>query len=97
VKADKWLFDVVQPWMETKYFFFGVRGFIPFDCSTLGVITHPEYFTYYKNIPIKVNYKKNDALKVVQFRIKTSSRSRTSSRQRKNYAIRALQGFEKRF
>jgi pyrimidine-specific ribonucleoside hydrolase len=28
------------------------------------VITHPEYFTYYKNIPIKVNYKKNDALKV---------------------------------
>jgi pyrimidine-specific ribonucleoside hydrolase len=40
---------------KTKYF--GVRGFIPFDCSTLGVITHPEYFIT-KNIPIKVNYKK---------------------------------------
>jgi pyrimidine-specific ribonucleoside hydrolase len=33
-EADKWLFDIVQPWMDKK--FFGVRGFIPFDCSTLG-------------------------------------------------------------
>jgi pyrimidine-specific ribonucleoside hydrolase len=27
-EADKWLFDIVQPWMDkTRYF--GVRGFIP--------------------------------------------------------------------
>jgi hypothetical protein len=34
-EADKWLF-VFQPWMEKNEKYFGVRGFIPFDCSTLG-------------------------------------------------------------
>jgi pyrimidine-specific ribonucleoside hydrolase len=34
-EADKWLFDVVQPWMEkTKYF--GVRGFIPLTVRRLA-------------------------------------------------------------
>jgi pyrimidine-specific ribonucleoside hydrolase len=28
-EADKWLFDVVQPWMEKNEKYFGVRGFIP--------------------------------------------------------------------
>ena len=98
-EADKWLFDIVQPWMEKNEKFFGVKGFIPFDCSTLGVITHPNYFTYYKDIPIKVNYKKNDALMVqpntpyknfleVSYKFKTKKKV--------DYAIRALQGFEEK-
>jgi pyrimidine-specific ribonucleoside hydrolase len=96
-EADKWLFDIVQPWMELNEKYFGVRGFIPFDCSTLGLVTHPEYFTYYENIPIKVTYKKNDALAIqpdkpyknfleVSYKFKTKKKVK--------YAIRALQGFE---
>ena len=98
-EADKWLFDIVQPWMKQNEQFFGVHGFIPFDCSTLGVITHPEYFTYHKNIPIKVTYKKNDALEVqpdtpyknfleVSYKFKTKKKV--------DYAIQALQGFEEK-
>lgn len=98
-EADKWLYDVVQPWMELNEKYFGVRGFIPFDCSTLGLVTHPEYFTYYENIPIKVTYKKNDALVIqpdkpyknfleVSYKFKTKKKVK--------YAIRALQGFEEK-
>jgi inosine-uridine nucleoside N-ribohydrolase len=98
-EADKWLFDIVQPWMELNQKYFGVRGFIPFDCSTLGLVTHPEYFTYYENIPIKVTYKKNDALGIqpnkpfknfleVSYKFKTKKKVK--------YARRALQGFEEK-
>lgn len=98
-EADKWLFDILQPWMELNEKYFGVRGFIPFDCSTLGIITHPEYFTYYENIPIKVTYKKNDALEIqpnkpfknfleVSYEFKTKKKVK--------YARRALQGFEEK-
>lgn len=56
-----WLYNSLQDWMDLNESLFGVHGFIPFDCSTLGVITHPEYFTYLESIPIKVNYRENDA------------------------------------
>lgn len=98
-EADKWLFDIVQPWMEKNEKFFGVRGFIPFDCSTLGVITHPDYFTYYKNIPIQVNYRKNDALTVqpaVRFKNFLEVSYDYKSKRKVDYAIRALQGFEEK-
>lgn len=98
-EADKWLFDVVQPWMELNERYFGVRGFIPFDCSPLGIVTHPDYFTYYENIPIKVTYKKNDALEIqphlpfknfleVSYEFKTEKKVK--------YARQALQGFEEK-
>lgn len=99
LEADKWLYDIVQPWMELNEKYFGVRGFIPFDCSTLGLVTHPEYFTYFENIPIKVTYKKNDALEIqpdkpfknfleVSYKFKTKKKVK--------YARKALQGFEEK-
>lgn len=98
-EADKWLFDVVQPWMELNEKYFGVRGFIPFDCSTLGLVTHPEYFTYYENIPIKVTYKKNDAL-VIQpdkpFKNFLEVSYKFKTKKKVKYARRALQGFEEK-
>lgn len=99
LEADKWLYDVVQPWMDKNETYFGVRGFIPFDCSTLGVITHPDYFTYYKDIPIKVNYRKNDAIKVqpsVPFKNFLEVSYSYKSKKKVDYAIRALQGFEEK-
>jgi len=98
-EADKWLYDIVQPWMELNEKYFGVHGFIPFDCSTLGIVTHPEYFTFFENIPIKVTYKKNDAIEIqpgkpfkkfleVSYDFKTGKKVK--------YARRALQGFEEK-
>lgn len=98
-EADKWLFDIVQPWMELNEKYFGVRGFIPFDCSTLGIVTHPEYFTYYRDIPIQVNYKENDAQEI-QPEIKMKNFLEVSydfkSKKKVLYARQALQGFEEK-
>ena len=98
-EADKWLFDIVQPWMELNLKYFGVRGFIPFDCATLGLVTHPEYFTYYENIPIKVTYKKNDALTIqpkIPFKnfLEVSYKFKTAKKVK--YARKTLQGFEEK-
>jgi inosine-uridine nucleoside N-ribohydrolase len=98
-EADKWLFDIVQPWMELNEKYFGVRGFIPFDCSTLGIVTHPEFFTYYRDIPIQVNYKENDAQEI-QPEIKMKNFLEVSydfkSKKKVLYARQALQGFEEK-
>ncbi len=98
-EADQWLFDIVQPWMELNEKYFGVRGFIPFDCSTLGIVTHPEYFIYYENIPIKVTYKKNDALEIqpgLLFKNFLEVSYQFKSKKKVRYARRALQGFEEK-
>lgn len=98
-EADKWLFDIVQPWMELNEKYFGVRGFIPFDCSTLGIVTHPEFFAYYRDIPIQVNYKENDAQEI-QPEIKMKNFLEVSysfkSKKKVLYARQALQGFEEK-
>lgn len=99
LEADKWLYDIVQPWMELNLKYFGVLGFIPFDCSTLGLLTHPEYFTYYENIPIKVTYKKNDALTIqpdLKFKKFLEVSYKFKSKKKVKYARKALQGFEEK-
>lgn len=97
--ADKWLYETVQPWMDLNEKLFGTHGFIPFDCSTLGVITHPEYFTYYTDIPIQVNYRENDALEI-QPNQKRKPFLEVSyefdAKKRVRYARRAVQGFEEK-
>jgi inosine-uridine nucleoside N-ribohydrolase len=95
--ADRWLYDIVQPWMELNEKYFGVRGFIPFDCSTLGLVTHPSYFTYYENIPIQVTYKKNDAMTVqpeISYKKFLEVSYTFKSAKKVKYARKALQGFE---
>ncbi len=96
-EADKWLYETLRPWMKLNEKYFGVDGFIPYDCSTLGMITHPRYFTYFNDIPIQVNYKKNDA-PVFQPGIKVKPFLEVSydfkSKKRVKYARKALNGFE---
>ena len=99
LEADRWLYTVVQPWMDANERAFGVRGFIPFDCSTLGLVTHPEYFTYFDAIPIQVSYKKNDAIKVQPtkpFKNFLEVSYQFKSKKKVKYARRALQGFEEK-
>ncbi len=98
-EADRWLYDVVQPWMGLNERVFSVYGFIPFDCSTLGVISHPEYFDYLEEIPIKMIWKKNDAPDI-QPDVKEKyflevSYDFTTDRKVK-YATRAKHGFEEK-
>ncbi len=98
-EADRWLFETVQPWMQLNERLFGVYGFIPFDCSTLGAITHPEYFAYFENIPIKVSRKKNDALKIQPnqpFKNYLEVSYKFKSKKKVRYAHKALQGFEEK-
>jgi len=99
LEADRWLYETVQPWMQLNERYFGVHGFIPFDCSTLGMVTHPEYFTYYEDIPIQVNHKDNDA-SAIQPLVKTKNFLEVSydfkSKKKVLYARRALHGFEEK-
>ncbi len=98
-EADKWLYDIVQPWMALNEKYFGVYGFIPFDCATLGMVTHPEYFTYFKDIPIKVTFKKNDALFIQPSQPKKNFLEVSYSFKpikKVTYARRALHGFEEK-
>ena len=59
--ADQWLYDVLRPWQQRAKTLFSVEGFIPYDCTPLGVLTHPEYFKTYRDIPTQVNFKENDS------------------------------------
>ncbi|MEX0813005.1 MAG: nucleoside hydrolase [Chitinophagales bacterium] len=96
-EADQWLYKTLQPWMELNESLFGVHGFIPYDCATLGVISHPEYFSYYEDIPIQVNYRKNDA-QYFQPNQKEKPFLEVSydfvAPKKVRYARRALHGFE---
>lgn len=60
-QGDKWVYDQLTPWALRGKKLFGIEGFIPYDVTPLGHITHPEFFKYYKDIPVQINVKKNDA------------------------------------
>lgn len=60
-EADRWLYETLIPWQQRAKQLFGVEGFIPYDVTPLGHFTHPEYFQYHRNIPVRIETRKNDA------------------------------------
>lgn len=60
-EGDQWLYAQLRPWQQRAKNAFGVEGFIPYDATPLGYLTHPEYFKYYRDIPVRINRKPNDA------------------------------------
>ena len=60
-EGDKWVYDQLVPWIQRGYSLFGTEGFIPYDTTVLGYLTHPEQFKYYENIPVQITEKPNDA------------------------------------
>lgn len=60
-EGDQWLYAQLRPWQQRARKTFGVEGFIPYDATPLGYLTHPEYFKYYRDIPVQINQKPNDA------------------------------------
>ena len=95
--ADQWLYDVLVPWQQRAKMLFRVDGFIPYDCATLGILTHPNYFKMYRNIPVQVNYKKNDS-QLAQPNVKIKPYLDVSyaykSTRKVQYAYKTLPGFE---
>jgi inosine-uridine nucleoside N-ribohydrolase len=60
-EGDKWLYAQLRPWQGRAVSLFGVEGFIPYDVTPLGYLTHPDYFKYYRDIPVRINVRANDA------------------------------------
>lgn len=58
---ERWLYDVLTKWQKRAETLFGVNGFIPYDATPLGIITHPQYFKSYHHIPVEVVYRENDS------------------------------------
>jgi inosine-uridine nucleoside N-ribohydrolase len=59
--GDKWVYKQLLAWQNSYKTIFGVPAFVPWDTTPLGYITHPQYFKYYKNIPVQINKYQNDA------------------------------------
>jgi len=96
-EADRWLHGMLMPWTNRAKELFGIAGFIPYDVTPLGYITHPNYFLIHRDIPAVINFRENDA---------TLGRNRPdqkhflevgfeySSKWKVDYAYRTLPGFE---
>lgn len=59
--GDKWVYRRLLYWLMLWKAGLHVDGFIPFDACTLGHVTHPEFLSYHRQIPIAVNTRANDA------------------------------------
>ncbi len=59
-EGDVWVYNQLMPWINRAEQLFGVDGFIPYDVTPLGYLTHPQYFKYYDDIPVQINIKPND-------------------------------------
>jgi pyrimidine-specific ribonucleoside hydrolase len=96
-EGDKWVYDFLRPWSKRHEQLFGNDGFIPFDVTPLGYLTHPQYFKYYENIPVRIITKPNDAT-IPANRPKEKSFLEVSptfdSKWKCNYAYKTLPGFE---
>ena len=97
-EGDKWVYDKLRPWSLRGKQLFGNDGFIPYDVTPLGYLTHPQYFKYYENIPAQINIKPNDATslgtKVEKPFLEVSKDFEKTSKWRVVYAYKTLPGFE---
>ncbi|HAP69810.1 MAG TPA: nucleoside hydrolase [Flavobacteriales bacterium] len=60
-KGDRWLFRQLKSWENLWSLFLGSkRGFIPFDCSTVGALLYADEFTIETEIPAFIKVDTND-------------------------------------
>lgn len=58
-EKNDWLYQTLRPWSKRNISFYGSDGFIPYDCTPLGYLTHPQYFKAQK-LPVRIIEKLND-------------------------------------
>ncbi|MEM9885360.1 MAG: nucleoside hydrolase [Bacteroidota bacterium] len=58
---EQYLYEQFIPWSKRVKLGFGIMGFVPWDTTPVGYLTHPKFFKYYEEIPTKLIEKENDA------------------------------------
>lgn len=92
--SDKWIYDRLRPWQQFNEQLFGVDGFVPWDTTPLGYLTHPNYFKYYRNIPVRINVRSSDDGKPGNKPYLEVSADYKDTPWRATYAYKTLPGFE---
>lgn len=65
-EGDRWLYRKMKSWHSLWRTFIGSKkGFIPFDCSTVGVMFYPEEFNVISEIPSYIEVAENDTKNTV--------------------------------
>ena len=88
------MYDQLRPWQQFNQKLFGVDGFVPWDTTPLGYLTHPDYFNYHKDIPVKINVRPNDTGATGNKPYLEVSRDYKDTKWRATYAYKTLPGFE---
>ena len=92
--SGKWVYDQLRPWQQFNQQLFGVDGFVPWDTTPLGYLTHPEYFKYHKNIPVRISVRPNDTGTTGSKPYLEVSYDYKDTKWRATYAYKTLPGFE---
>lgn len=92
--GDKWLYEQFRPWQKFNQELFGVDGFVPWDTTPLGYLTHPEYFKYYTDIPVRINTRQSDTDPTQTKPYLEVSYEYKDTKWRAVYAYKTLPGFE---
>lgn len=65
-EGDRWLYKQLKSWHSLWRTFIGSKkGFIPFDCSTVGALLYPNEFTIIPEIPSYIEVAPNDTKNTV--------------------------------
>lgn len=92
--GDKWLYEQFRPWQKFNQTLFGIDGFVPWDTTPLGYLTHPDYFKYYTDIPVRINTRRSDTGGNGNKPYLEASTDYKDTRWRAVYAYKTLPGFE---
>ncbi|MEZ0485930.1 nucleoside hydrolase [Fibrella aquatica] len=93
-EGDQWLSKTIRPWQLLNKNFFGTDGFVPWDTTPLGYLTHPNYFKYYESIPVRINTRADDTGRTSQKPYLEVSYDYKDTPWRATYAYKTLPGFE---
>jgi len=93
-EPDKWVYDQLRPWQQFNELLFGVDGFVPWDTTPLGYLTHPDYFKYYHDIPVQINVRASDTDANSEKPYLEVSYDFHDTPWRATYAYKTLPGFE---
>ncbi len=92
--GDQWLYDQFRPWQLYNKQLFGIDGFVPWDTTPLGYLTHPNYFKYYTDIPVRINTRQTDTGGTGTKPFLEVSTDYKDTKWRAVYAYKTLPGFE---
>jgi inosine-uridine nucleoside N-ribohydrolase len=59
--TNRWMHKHLKDWAALNFKLFGIKGFVPWDCTSIGYVLYPQFFTINKNTPIGIVNKKTDA------------------------------------